>query len=66
MDEKTERHPEVGIMASECLLKRVIHVLKKRTCVFEKRPCVSIKTHLCFHQNALVFEVKRTCVSGKT
>ena len=66
MDEKTERHPEVGIMASGCLLKGFICALKKRTCVLEKRPCVSIQTHWCFHPNALVFEVKRTCVSGKT
>lgn len=47
MDEKTERHPEVGIMASGCLLKGFICALKKRTCVLEKRPCVSIQTHWC-------------------
>jgi hypothetical protein len=47
MDEKTERHPEVGIMASGCLLKRVILVLKNA---------------LAFWKNVLVFPSKRTCV----
>lgn len=59
MDEKTERHPEVGIMASGCLLTGIIYALKKTHLRFGK-------TSLCFHSNALVFEVKRTCVSGKT
>lgn len=47
MDEKTERHPEVGKMASGCLLKGIIYALKKRTCVLEKRPYVSIQTRWC-------------------
>lgn len=47
MDEKTERHPEVGKMASGCLLKGIIYALKKRTYVLEKRPCVFIKMHWC-------------------
>jgi hypothetical protein len=47
MDEKTERHPEVGIMASGCLLKGIICALKNA---------------LAFWKNVLVFPSKRTGV----